>query len=53
MFGILKWQVKNDLSLFGKDLERDVFAVKVADNLADVYVLEKRAFYQYNFTIIS
>jgi len=33
--------------------ERPVIAVKVADNLVDVYIIEEKAFYHYNFKIIS
>ncbi len=33
--------------------EKVVIAVKLADNLIDVYIIEAKAFYHYNFKIIS
>ena len=36
-----------------KGQEKAVIAVKVADNLIDVYVIEGKAFYHYNFRILS
>ncbi len=36
-----------------KGQEKAVIAVKVSDNLVDVYVIEDRAFYHSNFRIIS
>ena len=53
MFGILKWLVKSDLPLFQNGQEKAVMVVKLADNLVDVYIIEEKAFYHYNFTIIS
>lgn len=34
-----------------KGQEKSVVAVKVADNLIDVYVIEGKAFYYFNFVI--
>ena len=42
-----------DVHPLKKGQEKAVIAVKVADNLIDVYIIEKRAFYHYNFRIIS
>ncbi len=36
-----------------KGQEKAVIAVKLADNLLDVYIIERKAFYHYNFRIIS
>ena len=33
--------------------EKAVIAVKVADNLVDVYIIEEKAYYHYNFLIMS
>ena len=33
--------------------EKAVIAVKVAENLVDVYIVEGKAFYHFNFRIIS
>ena len=35
-----------------KGQEKAIIAVKLADNLIDVYVIEEKAFYYYNFRII-
>jgi len=42
-----------DVHPLKKGQEKAVIAVKVADNLVDVYIIEKKAFYHYNFIIIS
>ena len=42
-----------DVYTLKKGQERAVIAVKVADNLIDVYVIEGKAFYHYNFLIIN
>ena len=42
-----------DVPPLKKGQEKAVIAVKVADNLIDVYIIEERAFYHYNFRIIS
>jgi hypothetical protein len=36
-----------------KGQQKVVIAVKVAENLVDVYVIEGKAFYHYNFKILS
>ena len=40
-----------DVHPLKKGQEKAVIAVKVADNLVDVYIIEKKAFYHYNFKI--
>jgi hypothetical protein len=35
-----------------KGREKAVIAVKVVDDLVDVYIIESKAFYHYNFKII-
>ena len=35
-----------------KGQEKAVIAVKVAENLVDVYVIEEKAFYHYNFKLL-
>jgi len=42
-----------DVHPLKKGQEKAVIAVKLADNLVDVYVIEGKAFYHYNFNIIS
>ena len=42
-----------DVHPLKKGQEKAVIAVKVADNLIDVYVIEEKAFYYYNFRIIN
>ena len=42
-----------DVHPLKKGQEKAAIAVKVADNLIDVYIIEERAFYHYNFKIIS
>ncbi len=42
-----------DVPPLNKGQEKAVIAVKVAENLIDVYIIEKKAFYHYNFKIIS
>ena len=42
-----------DASSLKKGQEKAAIAVKITDNLIDVYVIEERAFYHYNFKIIS
>ncbi len=42
-----------DVHQLKKGQERAVIAVKIAENLVDVYIIEERAFYHYNFRIIS
>lgn len=42
-----------DVHPLQKGQEKAVFAVKVADNLVDVYIIEERAFYHYNFRILK
>ena len=42
-----------DVYSFKKGQEKTVIAVKVADNLVDVYVIEGKAFYYYNFKILG
>ncbi len=37
-----------DVHPLKKGQERGVFAVKLADNLVDVYIIEEKAFYHYN-----
>lgn len=41
-----------DVHPLKKGQEKAVIAVKVADNLIDVYVIEGRAFYHYNFMLV-
>ena len=41
-----------DVPPLNKGQEKAVIAVKVAENLVDVYVIEEKAFYHYNFMII-
>ncbi len=41
-----------DVHPLKKGQEKAVIAVKLAENLVDVYVIEKKAFYHYNFRII-
>ena len=41
-----------DVRPLKKGQEKAVIAVKVAENLVDVYVIEEKAFYHYNFRII-
>ena len=41
-----------DVHPLKKGQEKAVIAVKVAENLIDVYVIEGKAFYHYNFIII-
>ena len=36
-----------------KGQEKAVIAVKVSDNLIDVYIIEDKAFYHYNFRILD
>ena len=36
-----------------KGQEKAVIAVKVAENLVDVYIIEDKAFYHYNFKILG
>jgi len=36
-----------------KGQEKAVIAVKVAENLVDVYIIKDRAFYYYNFRILD
>ena len=42
-----------DVPPLKKGQEKAVIAVKVADNLVDVYIIEKRGFYHYNFKILG
>ena len=42
-----------DVPPLNKGQEKDVIVVKVAEDLVDVYVIEEKAFYHYNFRIIS
>jgi hypothetical protein len=42
-----------DVRPLKKGQEKAVIAVKVSENLIDVYIIEKKAFYHYNFRIIS
>ena len=42
-----------DVHPLKKGQEKPVIAVKIADNLVDVYIIESKAFYHYNFIIIS
>ena len=42
-----------DVSPLKKGQEKAVIAVKVAENLVDVYIIEERAFYHYNFKILG
>ena len=42
-----------DVQPLKKGQERAVIAVKVAENLIDVYIIEEKAFYHYNFKINS
>lgn len=42
-----------DVHPLKKGQENAVIAVKVADNLVDVYIIEERAFYHYNFRILK
>jgi len=42
-----------DVPPLKKGQEKADIAVKIAENLVDVYVIEERAFYHYNFKIIS
>ena len=48
-----KGNSKVDVHPLKKGQEKAVIAVKVADNLVDVYIIEAKAFCHYNFTIIS
>ena len=41
-----------DVHPLKKGQEKAVIAVKVADNLVDVYIIDEKAFYHYNFIII-
>jgi len=41
-----------DVHPLKKGQEKSVIAVKMADNLVDVYIVEDKAFYHYNFSII-
>ena len=41
-----------DVPPLKKGQEKAVIAVKLADNLVDVYIIEEKAFYHYNFTIL-
>ena len=41
-----------DVHPLKKGQENAVIAVKVAGNLIDVYIIEEKAFYNYNFIII-
>ena len=41
-----------DVHPLQKGQEKAVVAVKIAENLVDVYVIEDKAFYHYNFIII-
>ncbi len=40
-----------DVHPLRKGQEKAVIAIKVADNLIDVYIVEEKAFYHYNFKI--
>jgi len=40
-----------DVPPLKRDQEKAVIAVKVAENLVDVYIIDSRAFYHYNFKI--
>ena len=42
-----------DVHPLKKGQEKAVIAVKVADNLIDVYIIKDRAFYYYNFRILD
>ena len=42
-----------DVHPLKKGQEKAVIAVKVAENLVDVYVIEGKAFYYYNFKILG
>ena len=42
-----------DVHPLKKGQEKSVTAVKLAENLVDVYVIEGKAFYYYNFRIIN
>ena len=42
-----------DVPPLKKGQEKTVIAVKVADNLVDVYIIDAKAFYHYNFTILG
>ena len=42
-----------DVHPLKKGQEKAVIAVKVAENLVDVYIIGEKAFYYYNFKIIS
>ena len=41
-----------DVHPLKKGQEKAVIAVKVAENLIDVYIIDKKAIYHYNFKII-
>ena len=42
-----------DVPPLTKGQERAVIAVKLVENLVDVYIIEGRAFYHYNFKLLS
>ena len=42
-----------DVPPLKKGQEKIVIAVKVAENLVDVYIIKDRAFYYYNFRILD
>ena len=42
-----------DVPPLKKGQEKAVIAVKLADNLVDVYIIEAKAFYYYNFNIVG
>ncbi len=42
-----------DVPPLSKGQEKAVIAVKLADNLVDVYIIGQKAFYHFNFRIIS
>ena len=42
-----------DVPPLKKGQEKAVIAVKVAENLVDVYIIKDRAFYYYNFRILD
>ena len=42
-----------DVHSLKKGQEKAVIAVKVADNLIDVYIIEGKAFYYFNFRIVG
>ena len=41
-----------DVPPLKKGQEKAVIAVKIAENLVDVYIIEEKAFYHYNFKVI-